>query len=279
MDKFKWEWDESIELLDVVDGYLASKICIENANVLEVGTYKGGWICTVLKNNPSSKGVAIDPYPKMNDIKKEFKLNLTKNGLNKKVKLFSDVSKIPKNILEGFHLIHIDGEHSESAVYKDLDFAFRYLKNDGCIIVDDVFYREFPGVASAVFTFIMKNEISPFLLSRKKIYLCKPKYFKYYRNLSMNILKNAKIDVENVKKNSEYLQIEYDQSNDIMGYSPIIVKTSFHEQKFFKLVGISNKKTKLRDWIKMIAPPIIILFIKKIREYLKKYLTQQQPNR
>ncbi len=72
-----------------------------------------------------------------------------------------------------FDLIHIDGEHSQKAVERDLKVAAKVLSDSGIIIVDDYRDQHFPGIAAGVFNFLSLNDFASFCLTPNKMYICR----------------------------------------------------------------------------------------------------------
>ena len=65
-----WKSDELVAWLQPYDAFLSINLLVESGGgICEVGVYKGGYLITVLKNNPRLNAVAIDPYPGLNSIK------------------------------------------------------------------------------------------------------------------------------------------------------------------------------------------------------------------
>ncbi len=75
-----------------------------------------------------------------------------------------------------------------AAVSKDLEFAIANLAPSGFIVIDDIWHPKFPGIISACLKSIHLDLLSPFLLSKNKMYLCQPSLHKYYKFLSKEIL-------------------------------------------------------------------------------------------
>src|SRR5262249_54514331 len=83
--------------------------------------------------------------------------------------------------------IHIDGEHSESAITNDLEYANRLLTANGVISLDDFLSVEYLQITRAVFRYLESHqlELSLFLCAYNKGYLCrpdaKPSYLSYLK--------------------------------------------------------------------------------------------------
>ena len=87
-----------------------------------------------------------------------------------------------------FRFIHIDGEHTGTAVYGDLESADMLLSEDGLVSVDDFFHPAFAQITEAVYRYLLGHHYSFVLLLAgfNKAYLARPKfahrYLSYIRN-------------------------------------------------------------------------------------------------
>ena len=70
-------------------------------------------------------------------------------------------------------MIHVDGEHSERAVLKDLAFSFENLAPGGVVVVDDFRNRWCPGAASALYQFLKAHDARLFLATDSKAYIAR----------------------------------------------------------------------------------------------------------
>lgn len=89
------------------------------------------------------------------------------------------------NFENKLRLLHIDSCHQHSMVLKDLKNFTPHITDDGVICLDDFNDPEYPGVNTAVSQFINSVEGKDwriFAIGANKAYLCKEKYFEFYRN-------------------------------------------------------------------------------------------------
>lgn len=72
--------------------------------------------------------------------------------------------------------LHIDGEHTGTAVYRDLEFANSVVMDDGIVVIDDFFAPRDPANTIAVIRYMEKNPFHFRLLAVgfNKGYLCRP---------------------------------------------------------------------------------------------------------
>jgi hypothetical protein len=275
MSKFLWKWDDTTEFLRPRDAYICFRFIdnIAKANLLEIGVWKGGWIFSMLGNCPKSKAIGIDPYP-AKGIKQKFLEEVSARRFDSRVELYETPSEVEENISgKFFDFVHIDGEHTESAVNEDLKFALKHLKPNGVIAVDDIFHRNFPGIASAVFNFISRNSVSSFLITPGKIYICREEYYDSFYSFTRQILQEAEIDYETdfMDENSPE---GYFQTNAIKGFRQILIpEGQTQSAKLRKKLGIEKApeslQLKLKRIIRLLVPEIFKIAVRRILLRLK----------
>lgn len=81
-----------------------------------------------------------------------------------------------------FRWIHIDGEHSGTAVYDDMNISCQLLHERGVLVVDDFFNPIWPQITKAAFDYCARHdhEISMFLCGDNKGYFCRPRHKSMY---------------------------------------------------------------------------------------------------
>ena len=77
---------------------------------------------------------------------------------------------------------HIDGEHTGTAVYRELEFANRIVNADGIVVIDDFFSPRYPANTTEVIRYLEKNPFHFRLLAVgfNKGYLCRPESLPRY---------------------------------------------------------------------------------------------------
>jgi hypothetical protein len=82
-----------------------------------------------------------------------------------------------------FRWIHIDGQHTATAVSNDLGIAGRLLAPKGLVTVDDFLSPSWPHVAAGVFGFLRDNpgRLELVLTAYNKGYLARPEAVAYYQ--------------------------------------------------------------------------------------------------
>ena len=144
-----------------------------SGDVLEIGVWKGAWTSSVLASVPTSRVVGVDPYPEGARAVRSMMLDrLAGLGLADRFTLVGTTEDVDPGLR--FDLIHIDGDHSETSAWHDLDFAVSRLAPGGVIVVDDVSHKWLPGVASATYRFLEHSGFRMFAISRVKAYIADP---------------------------------------------------------------------------------------------------------
>jgi hypothetical protein len=263
-------WDDSTEFLQPRDAYICSSLVngISAPSLLEIGVWKGGWIFSMLRNHPDALAVGIDPYP-VKEVKAKFLDAVNARNLGARVNLYESSNELLiKHEHASFDFIHIDGEHTETAVESDLKFGLMHLTSNGVIAIDDIFHGDFPGIAYAVFNFISRNPVAPFLITPGKIYICHEENYQKYNSLTKKILNDADIEfkTEFVDENSPN---GYFQTNSIKGFKQIIVPEGQRQaEKYAKKLKIKNVprslKYKTKKVVRLFLPEIALILSKSI---------------
>ena len=215
-----------------------------------------------MNNIPNIFTVGIDPYPNLEKIKESFIDELDRLGFKENLVLFSSLKKLSNSEYSSltYDIIHCDGEHSQSQVKQDLENVLPMLKENGILIIDDIFYHSYPGVTAATFDFIRGHKLSPFLFTEKKLYICHPIYLEHYYEKTISILNYLNINFEENKKTGS--AIPYFQSNSIFGHNLIITSETPTRKAFKTLLKSLNIKEPLalraKNSIKLYLPPKIL---------------------
>ena len=170
--------------LDPVDLFLASRIARrlvtshEQADVLEVGVYRGAWILSLGKNVPGmTRLVGIDPYPDEHaTLRFELPKRVAELGLTSCFRHYDSWEEMergesPEGQPNLYSLIHVDGDHTYEGVQRDLAFTQQWLAPGGVVIIDDFYNLYYPGIAAATYKWIDREQFAPFLLTTNKAYV------------------------------------------------------------------------------------------------------------
>ena len=87
----------------------------------------------------------------------------------------------------GVRFAHIDGEHSYELAKRDMELCDEVMAPWGLICVDDVFNLGSPSVTEALFAFNSQRDWELLLFTPGKAFLCRPRYFPFYRKLLIQI--------------------------------------------------------------------------------------------
>jgi len=262
---FIWQWEEINEMLPLVDAVICNLLTPTGAQVLEVGTWKGGWALSMAENDRSRKLICIDPYPNYSEMKDEF-LRIADMRAPGQILLYPSMSSIENFKSLKLDVIHIDGEHSQEATYSDISEALPRLVDTGLIIIDDVFYHDFPGVSAAAFKALEEFKLSPFLFSEKKLYACYPTFYEVYYSKCKAILEELNIKYQE----DEFLTGkfgQYMQRNAINGFSLLIISSDL-TKNFLRTLGIKCKFS-LKSAVISVIPPIFFNLLQALYRTIK----------
>lgn len=177
-DTFWFPSDGSENMLDRRDAILARYFASHwehnqgFVRALEVGVWKGAWTTALLMNCSNYRVDGVDPFLGAASFAKSIlKDRIQSLGLRDRFQLYDSCAGLPDE--RTYSLAHIDGEHSEQAALKDLEFAESVLTSDGVIIVDDINNYWYPGVASAVYQFMARSNFRMFATTGTKAYLAR----------------------------------------------------------------------------------------------------------
>ena len=276
---FKFKFDERTAMLPVLDGYLATEFARTFTAALEIGVYKGGWLTTLASNNSSILSIGIDPYPNLEVIKKSLIEYRNKNGLKDRLFIYSSINELLNSTHNQitYDMIHLDGEHSQSGVSRDLQALHPLLNNNGVLIIDDIFYHSYPGVTAAAFSFIEKNSLTPFLLTEKKLYICNHRYYKEYYTKAISAINVLRIKYEESQNLSS--KVPYIQSNSIFGSNLIITSEKLSRRENASVLKVINHRlplaTSIKNTFRIFTPPILLELFQFFKARLKLINTQK----
>ena len=88
---------------------------------------------------------------------------------------------------------HIDGEHTSTAVYRELEFANRIVNTDGIVVIDDFFSPRYPANTTEAIRYLEKNPFHFRLLAVgfNKGYLCRPESLPRYMDFMASGMSGA----------------------------------------------------------------------------------------
>ena len=98
-----------------------------------------------------------------------------------------------KTMHQSVRWMHIDGEHTGTAVYAELELAHRIVMPEGLVVIDDFFTSRYPANTMEALRYMEKNPFHFRLLAVgfNKAYLCRPEAIPGHMNYIANRLSDA----------------------------------------------------------------------------------------
>lgn len=163
----------------------------EEGGVCEIGVHHGKYLIALHNIFGNRRSLGIDLFEQQDsniDRSGKGDMNVCAININKyannpqlvKLRSMDSLSLLQKDLdvildeFGKFALFSIDGGHTKLHVNIDLDNAARLTSDKGIIIVDDIFHPDWPEVTEGLYSSInsQRTPFVPFLLTRKKLYLC-----------------------------------------------------------------------------------------------------------
>jgi len=166
--------------------------------VAELGAFEGRFFIAMAKalgDGERALGIDIFEWPNPQVINR-FETNCARHGVpsDKRITWKADSNKMaPQELLakldgEKVRLIHVDGEHTQAALTKDLELATAVIKDGGVIVLDDMLHPGYPTLMLAVQAYLDRHPDMTVLciIDRESIFaatkfiLCQKTWFKKY---------------------------------------------------------------------------------------------------
>jgi hypothetical protein len=98
-----------------------------------------------------------------------------------------------QSMYQAVRWLHIDGEHTGTAVWRELELANRIVTQEGLVVVDDFFSPRYPANTTEVIRYLEKNPFHFRLLAVgfNKGYLCRPESLPLYMDFMVKGLSEA----------------------------------------------------------------------------------------
>lgn len=140
---------------------------------LEIGSYRGGSLQPFVSDEKCEKIISIDKRPKVSPDERGIDVVYLENttgkmlenlkevfpeGISKIRTIDGDVSEIDsKEVSEKPELCFIDGEHTDEATYRDFQFCYKVMANDGAVLFHDamIIYN----AISRIIGFLEENKV------------------------------------------------------------------------------------------------------------------------
>ncbi|MEZ5853976.1 MAG: class I SAM-dependent methyltransferase [Hyphomicrobiaceae bacterium] len=134
-----------------------------SGHVVEVGAFEGRFLIALAHAlEPGERVVGMDVFTWPNEgVKDRFEANCTRHGIgpDRRVTWKVDSGTITAAQMQAkadgpIRLIHIDGEHTQAALTKDLELATAAIAPGGLIVLDDMLHPGYPTLMVAVHAYL-----------------------------------------------------------------------------------------------------------------------------
>ena len=166
--------------------------------VAEVGAFEGRFFIALAKSlheNERALGIDVFEWPNAQVIDR-FEANCARHGVptDKRITWKADSNKMTAGELMAkaggapVRFIHVDGEHSQAALTKDLELATAVIGDGGVIVLDDMLHPGYPTLMVAVHAYLERHPEMTVLciidretiVAATKFILCQKTWFKRY---------------------------------------------------------------------------------------------------
>jgi predicted O-methyltransferase YrrM len=166
--------------------------------VAEVGAFEGRFfiaLAKALRDNERALGIDVFEWPNAEVINR-FEANCARHGVpvDQRITWKADSNKMsPADLLtklggQRVRLIHVDGEHTQAALTKDLELATSVIGDGGVIVLDDMLHPGYPTLMVAVQAYLERHPEMTVLciidresiVAATKFILCQKTWFKRY---------------------------------------------------------------------------------------------------
>ena len=166
--------------------------------VAEVGAFEGRFFIAMAKalgEGERALGIDVFEWPNAQVIDR-FEANCARHGVpaDKRTTWKADSNKMTAEELLAkaggapVRFIHVDGEHSQAALTKDLELATAVIGDGGVIVLDDMLHPGYPTLMVAVHAYLERHPEMTVLciidretiVAATKFILCQKTWFKRY---------------------------------------------------------------------------------------------------
>jgi hypothetical protein len=123
-----------------------------------------------------------------------------------------DAKKLCELAGTGIRLFSIDGGHTDSIVYSDMNLAETTLASGGIVIADDIFNEQWPDVSVGTLRYLNQvqvNSLVPFTVGFNKVFFSSPEYAEYYRSI--------------LRRHLEKRYLVFGRTSDFAGHEVLII--------------------------------------------------------
>jgi hypothetical protein len=164
-----------------------------SGDLVEIGVFQGHTLALLAAasgENERVMGIDVDhtcldeSYRRIVDVCQRYTLNPDLRNYHGSSSLPGCRVFLEKNISAyGIRFAHIDGEHSREMVLNDARVLSEFMAPWGLMCFDDMFSIASPSVTQGMFEFESQSDWTPILLTPNKGYLCRERYFQFYRHI------------------------------------------------------------------------------------------------
>lgn len=136
-------------------------------DLAEIGAFKGRFFIAMMKGiQPGEKGLAIDVFDWPNErCLDDFLANCARHGVNRDSMIVwkTDTRGMTAEMLSAklggqkVRFFHIDGDHSDECLSKDLELATAVLHEKGLLCLDDILHPGYPTLVLTVMRYLERH--------------------------------------------------------------------------------------------------------------------------
>lgn len=156
-------------------------------DIAEIGAFKGRYFIAMMKGlTGREKGLAIDVFSWPSDLTlDEFIANCDAHGIRREDYIVwkTDTRDMPAGAMAEklggtkVRFFHIDGDHSDVCLKKDLDLATAVMHEKGIICLDDMLHPGYPTLVTTVLTYLKEHpEMRVFCVVDREDIVAAPKF-------------------------------------------------------------------------------------------------------
>ncbi|MFV0296044.1 MAG: class I SAM-dependent methyltransferase [Hyphomicrobiaceae bacterium] len=177
-----------------------------HGHLAEIGAFEGRFLIALAHAlDPGERAIGMDIFTWPNaGVKDRFEANCQRHGIgpDRRVTWKVDSGTISADDLKAkaggpIRFIHIDGEHTQTALTKDLELATAALADGGLIVLDDMLHPGYPTLMVAVQAYLDRHPDMVVLcvidretiVAATKFVICQRDWFKRYEDPMIPIFK------------------------------------------------------------------------------------------
>lgn len=167
-----------------------------NGNLGEIGVWEGKSASIISNFSKADESIfLIDPLIEKNTEVIYRNIDLVCRRIPDNLHLYNCVSdnflnNNTESLRKSFRFFHIDGCHTGTNVFSDLELADILLQEDSILVVDDFFNPGYPQITEALYKYLFLNpyKFRLFFNGFNKAYLCRPGKYSFYYSYTLENL-------------------------------------------------------------------------------------------